>query len=96
VYGPIVLAGKLGQQRLKPGADIIINERTIGNVLNTTVEVPALAGAVSKIAAEFKPAGNPLTFTVNVPGRAEELTFVPYYRIAHERYSIYWKVAARA
>jgi DUF1680 family protein len=97
VYGPIVLAGKLGQQGLRPGADIIINERTIGSVLNSPVEVPALVGEVSQIPGLYKPAaGSALTFTVEVPGRPEGLTFVPYYRMAHERYSIYWKVAAKA
>ena len=32
LYGPIVLAGKLGKTGLTSGADIIVNERTVGDV----------------------------------------------------------------
>ena len=39
VYGPIVLAGLLGKQGINPGADIVVNERTIGGVLNAVTEL---------------------------------------------------------
>jgi hypothetical protein len=96
LYGPIVLAGKLGTQGLSPGADLIINERTYGDMLNDPVDVPALPGEASQVVETIKPTpGAALTFTAPVPGRPEGLTFIPYFRIAHERYSIYWKVDAR-
>jgi len=44
LYGPIVLAGRLGRKGLTPGADIIVNERTYGDVLHDEVDVPALIG----------------------------------------------------
>ena len=31
VYGPIVLAGRLGREGLAPGTQIIVNERESGN-----------------------------------------------------------------
>jgi DUF1680 family protein len=95
VYGPIVLAGKLGTSGLEPGADIIRNERTTGDVLNAEVEVPQLVGETSSILQKVKPVeGQPLTFTTTGVGRPRDVTLIPYYRIAHERYSIYWHVVS--
>ncbi|HEY7086785.1 MAG TPA: beta-L-arabinofuranosidase domain-containing protein [Tepidisphaeraceae bacterium] len=94
VFGPIVLAGQLGKQGLTPGADIVVNERTIGDSLNDPVDVPTLLGEPSTLVEQIKPvAGKPLTFSAPV-ARAEGLTLIPYFRIAHERHSIYWKVAS--
>ena len=49
VYGPIVLAGRLGREGLAPGNQIIVNERESGNMLNAAVEVPVLAGDRAKL-----------------------------------------------
>ena len=92
VYGPIVLVGTLGKQGIAPGADLHVNERTIGEVLNDAVEVPVLVGDVSRIVEKIKPTESPLTFTTEGLGRPAEVTLVPYYRVAHERYNMYWKV----
>jgi DUF1680 family protein len=92
LYGPIVLAGVLGRQGIAPGADIIVNERTYGAVLNDPIEVPTLAGDASSILASIKPAPNqPLTFVTEGIGRPKDVTLVPYYRVAHERYNLYWQ-----
>ena len=40
VYGPIVLAGRLGREGLAPGNQIIVNERESGNMLNADVRGP--------------------------------------------------------
>ncbi len=95
MYGPIVLAGKLGQQGMTPGADLIINERTYGDVLNERIEVPTLAGTPETLLKQIKPSGDtPLTFITNGLGRPHDVTLIPYWQIAHERYSIYWKLSA--
>ncbi len=39
LYGPIVLTGRLGRKGFAPQADIIVNERTYGDVLNDAVDV---------------------------------------------------------
>ncbi len=99
LYGPIVLAGRLGRKGLMPGADIIVNERTYGDVLNDEVDVPRLFGDERKIVKQIKPsAGSALTFhTTGIGGTGEigppcDVSLMPYYRIAHERYNLYWKV----
>lgn len=96
LYGPIVLAGRLGREGLKPGADIIVNERTYGDVLNDKVSVPVLAGDARAVVGQIRPAaGAPLTFQTVGIGRPQDVTLVPYYSIAHERYNLYWKVVSR-
>lgn len=96
VYGPVVLAGRLGREGLKPGADIIVNERTYGDVLNEKVEVPVLAGDAREVVARVRPSASaPLTFRTDGVGRPRDVTLIPYYRVAHERYNLYWKLVGR-
>jgi DUF1680 family protein len=96
LFGPIVLAGRLGREGLKPGADIIVNERTYGDVLNEKVEVPVLSGEVGEVVGRIKPsAGEALTFRTQGIGRPHDVTLIPYYRVAHERYNLYWKVTGK-
>ena len=91
IYGPIVLAGALGHN-VAPGADLHVNERTIGEPFNDPIEVPVLVGDLAKMAAKIKPTDSPLTFRTEGLGRPAEVTLVPYYRIAHEHYNLYWKI----
>jgi hypothetical protein len=93
LYGPIVLAGRLGREGIAPGADIIVNERTIGDVLKAEVEVPVLIGEPREIVGQIRrDSGAALTFQTNGIGRPHDVNLIPYYRIAHERYNLYWKV----
>ena len=93
VYGPIVLVGALGH-KVAPGADLHINERTIGEPFNEPIEVPVLVGDLTKMAARITPTDSPLTFKTEGLGRPAEVTLVPYYRMAHEHYNLYWKVVS--
>ena len=45
MQGPLVLAGRLGTAGLSPGADIIVNERESGQMLNAPMEIPTLAAS---------------------------------------------------
>jgi DUF1680 family protein len=45
MHGPLVLAGRLGTAGLSPGADMIVNERESGQMLNRPMEIPALAAS---------------------------------------------------
>ena len=92
LYGPIVLAGRLGEKGLTPRADIIVNERTVGDVLKTEVEVPRLVGDAAEIMKRVKrSAGASLAFHTNGIGVPHDVSLIPYFRIAHERYTIYWE-----
>jgi uncharacterized protein len=92
LYGPIVLAGRLGKKGLTPEADFISNERTIGDVLNEDVEVPRLIGTSEEIVSRIKREKSAeLSFYTTGIGRPNDVHLIPYYRIAHERYNLYWK-----
>ena len=92
LYGPIVLAGRLGRKGLTAGADLIVNERTIGDVLKDSVEVPQFAGDAGQLVAHLKREPGPtLAFRTEGIGKPHDVSLIPYYRIAHERYTIYWQ-----
>lgn len=94
MYGPIVLAGALGNEGIAtPRADLTMSERLYGAVLNTPFTPPALTGDPDTRVRQAKPAGSPLSFTIPASGAATSVKLVPYYTIAHERYATYWKIA---
>jgi DUF1680 family protein len=91
VYGPLVLVGAL-DHGVKPGEDLHVNERTIGSVFNIPIDVPAFAGGLADIPGKIKPSGDSLTFKTEGVGRPEDVTLVPYYKMAHQHYNMYWKI----
>ncbi len=93
LYGPIVLAGRLGRKGITPGADIIVNERTYGDVLNDEVDVPVLIGDSHEIVRKIKPSPeSALMFDTTGIGHPRDVSLMPYYRVVHERYNLYWKL----
>jgi DUF1680 family protein len=93
VYGPIVLAGRLGREGLTPGSQIIVNERQSGSMLNAAVDVPTLAGDRASLTKRVRRDPRaPLTFRTEGIGRPADVELAPYYRLAHERYNLYWKL----
>jgi len=88
-YGPVVLAGALGNEGIAPGADIVVNERKYGSYLDTPFTPPTIAGDPETIAAAVKPSGSPLGFTI-ADKTGKPVPLIPYHRIAHQRYSVYW------
>jgi hypothetical protein len=91
-----VLTAALGRDGISKGADIIINERTYGQVLNNHIDVPALIGDPTDIIRQIRPVpGAALTFTAPAADRKNGLSLIPYFRVAHERYSVYLKVSPK-
>ena len=74
-----------------PSAAIIVNERTYGDLLNTEVAVPVLIGDAQEIVRQIKPAAeSALTFQTDGIGSPRDVSPIPFYCIAHERYNLYW------
>jgi DUF1680 family protein len=93
LYGPIALAGRFGSEGIGPGEDLIANERTYGEVLDRRVDVPVWLGRPHDFPASVVASGEgSLSFRARGFERGQELELVPYYRIAHERYNLYWTV----
>lgn len=94
MYGPIVLAGRLGTEGLTPGADIIVNERESGEMLHIPREVPTWKLDRSRLAAQIQAdPQRPLAFRASGVRELPNLELIPYYAIAHERYNLYWRLA---
>lgn len=95
LYGPIVLAGRLGTDGVTPGAQIIKNERTSGTMLNAPVVVPELVGDPRDLVRHVRPVhGETLSFETTGLGQPRDVRLAPYFRLAHERYDVYWRVVA--
>jgi DUF1680 family protein len=93
VFGPIVLAGRFGREGLAPGNQIIVNERESGSMLKADVEIPVLAGDVATLTKRIRRDPHaPLTFRTAGVGRPRDVELAPWFRLAHERYNLYWKV----
>ncbi|MFL6350426.1 MAG: glycoside hydrolase family 127 protein [Bryobacteraceae bacterium] len=88
LYGPLVLAGKLGSEGLT-------NDMIIGpmgpDVDKHPMKVPQLHASKAKGDAWLKHTdGQGIEFRTS--GQATDITFVPFNRLSGERYSVYWTV----
>ena len=91
MFGPIVLVGRMGTHGLSAGADLIVNERLSGTMLNDPTPVPAFVGTPAQFIESFERRDDRLQFVVNGFEGGRSIEFMPYYRLAHERYNLYWK-----
>jgi len=93
LYGPIVLAGGLGTEGMP-------NPYARGQTDYNSVpspEVPTFTGDAKSLLGNIQPvAGEPLTFQTKGIGRPRDVTLIPFYRMHHQRYSVYWKFFSEA
>ncbi|MFL6697156.1 MAG: beta-L-arabinofuranosidase domain-containing protein, partial [Vitreoscilla sp.] len=92
LFGPIVLAARMGREGMRPGDDIIASEYLYGEVLKSEAALPQLALRGRALADVVQPAGAGLRFRASARAPAREFELAPFHRIAHERYSLYWQV----
>jgi len=94
-FGPIVLAGRLGTKDLAAGSQLIVNERESGQMLNEPIEVPTWPRPFSELpqAVERLP-GAQLAFVGRGFSGAGRVEFIPWFRLTHERYNLYWRRTA--
>ena len=88
MYGPLVLAGRLGKQGLT-------SEMTYGGydceLTGQPVDAPDMMGDLKNPASWLEPGGGrPLTFRSK--GQKETIELVPLNRLFDERYAVYWKI----
>ena len=96
MYGPLVLAGRLGTEGLTP--ETLRAEptkpRTVPEYRLGPVPAPAFRAPSDDPAAWVKPTGNPLEF--RTAGQERDVTLVPFHSLFDERYAIYWRVSRGA
>ena len=92
LHGPVVLAARLGTAGLTPGSQLIVNERESGTMLKADVEIPRWTRPLAELpAAVERTDQESLRFrATGFEGRAE-VELLPYFRLAHERYNLYWR-----
>jgi len=92
MYGPLVLAGKLGTAGLTPA--VLRAEPTqprhIPEYKSDPVAVPAFRAPSTEPATWIAAGATPLTF--HTTGQTQNVEFIPFYKIFDERYAIYWKM----
>ena len=93
MYGPIVLAGVLGKP-VPPAAQIIVNERKSGEMLNEAVAIPAWPRPLAELPAHFTRTGQERLTFIAAGFTDGPVQFIPWFRIAHERYNLYWRAQA--
>lgn len=93
LYGPYVLAGKLGAADLPPEAPFAqpTPPREVPEFRSQPVEAPSLKAPSGDPRSWLEPDKSaPLTFRTR--GQARDIAFVPYNRLQDERYGIYWRI----
>ena len=93
MYGPMVLAGRLGTEGLTPSTLRAppTKPRMVPEYTLPPVSAPAFKGSSDDLAAWLHPVeGRSLEF--RTAGQAQDVTLVPFHAIFDERYAIYWKV----
>jgi len=96
MYGPLVLAGQLGDKGLSRDKIIIRNQREQDDAPN--VEAPALlVDPKADVSDWLRPVPNkPLTFRTVDAGRPDDVTLVPFHELFDQRYTIYWRLVDEA
>ena len=93
MYGPLVLAGRLGTEGLTPSTLRAppTKPRAIPEYTLPAVTAPAFKGSSDDLASWIHPVeGRPLEF--RTVGQTQDVTLAPFHSIFDERYAIYWKI----
>ena len=93
MFGPLVLAARLGRQGIGPGDDLIVNERTYGDVLDRPMQLPEADLREDTLEAVVRRRSpRTLAFTLRASRPDAEMALIPFHQVAHERYNLYWQL----
>jgi len=96
MYGPMVLAGRLGQVDV-PREMIYTMDNWFKFPEEHLAEAPVMVTAGRNPASWIKPVeGRPLTFRTTGAGRPNDVTLVPYHRLWNQKYAVYWRLTDEA
>lgn len=92
MFGPMVLAGRLGTEGLTP--ETIRAKPTAPREVPLYpldgIAAPGFQVSSDELSSWIKPAANPLSF--RTAGQARDIELVPFHKLFGERYAIYWRV----
>jgi DUF1680 family protein len=96
MYGPMVLAGQLGQVDV-PKEMVYTSKNWFVYPKEYLAEAPVIVTAQRDPTSWIKPVeGAPLTFRTKGVGQPNDVTLVPYHRLWNQKYSIYWRLMDEA
>lgn len=91
VYGPVVLAARLGTEGLTPGSQLIVNERESGKMLQSDVQVPRWTRPLGDLPGNTtRTRSGRLEFRVAGFEGGRHVDLLPWFRLTHERYQLYF------
>jgi hypothetical protein len=91
MYGPLVLAGELGTEKLTSEMFYAKGQRDYD--AGPSIEVPIFVVKDHDPNSWIEPvAGRPLAFRTVGVGQPNDVTLVPYHTLFGQRYSIYWRI----
>ena len=92
MYGPIVLGGRMGTEGLSPGSQLIINERESGKMLQADVKIPRWTRPLSDLVKHTaRTSPEKLEFRTSGFEGGAHVDLIPWFRLTHERYNLYWR-----
>ena len=88
-YGPVLLAGALGTDGMPEEGAYATEQKKFARW--PTPPEPVLNKEPADVLAALKPVtGQPLAFKTEGIGRPRDFTLIPFYRLHHQRYTVYW------
>jgi hypothetical protein len=97
LYGPIVLAGALGTKVMPDVYNHDYHTRMARINWSPAPPVPVLVGTERAVLAGIQSVdGKPLTFRTNGIGSPYDVELIPFYRMHHQRYTVYWQLVNEA
>ncbi|MFB6343657.1 beta-L-arabinofuranosidase domain-containing protein [Saccharicrinis sp. FJH62] len=95
-YGPLVLAGELGKDKM-PGSDLVSRALHYNDWITETADIPVFVADKIDLTNWIKQdKRDPLKFITHNAGQlnggSKEISLIPYYKMHHQRYSVYWKI----
>lgn len=97
MYGPIVLAGRFGTEGLDPGSQLIVNERESGKMLQADVKIPRWTRPLKDlVASTTRTHPGKLEFRTTGFADGASVDLIPWFRLTHERYNLYWRADTQA
>jgi len=92
LYGPVVLAGELGTN----GMPNVYARNQTDHTRVKDPDVPVFVGDAKSLLKKIKTTRTPLVFQTKGLAQPADVTLVPFYRVHHERYSVYWNLVSAA
>ena len=91
LYGPVVLAGGLGSEGLDKSLRYGPSVPPLGKL--RTPAIPVFVGDPARMLGSIEPvAGTPLTFRTKGLAQPHDVTLVPFFKAADQRYTVYWNL----